>query len=83
MRNASTHFLKLSRRIFSFFSKIKFSEFHTKDILPIVVIFVLDLIKTSVWSTPENNFSPLNIFAKSSTVDVILGSEYASELSIK
>ena len=47
-RKASTHFLKLSRRIFNYFSKIKFSEFRKKDILPVVVIFVLDLIKTSV-----------------------------------
>ena len=47
-RKASTYFLKLSRKIFNYFSKIKFSEFRKKDILPVVVIFVLDLIKTSV-----------------------------------
>ena len=71
--------------MFNYFSKIKFSEFRKKDILPVVVvvIFVLDLIKTSVQGTPENNFSLLNIFAKSSNVDVRLSSEYASELSIK
>ena len=77
-----THFLKLLRRIFSYFSKIKFSEFHKKDILPVVVIFVLDLIKTSVYCAPENSFSLLNIFGKSPIVDVRLGSELVSELSI-
>ena len=64
----------------NYFSNIKFSKFRKRDILPVAVSFVLDLIKTSVLSTPENNFSPLNIFAKSYIVDVRLGSEYASEL---
>ena len=32
----------------NYFSNIKFSKFRKKDILPVVVIFVLDLIKTSV-----------------------------------
>ena len=32
---------------------------------------------------PKSNFSPLNIFAKSSIIDVILGSQYATKLSIK
>ena len=48
VRKSSTHFLNLLRRIFNF-SK---SEFHQKDILPVVVIFVLDVIKTSVQGTP-------------------------------
>ena len=49
VRKSSTHFLNLLRRIFNYFSK---SEFHQKDILPVVVIFVLDVIKTSVQGTP-------------------------------
>ena len=48
VRKSSTHFLNLLRRIFNF-SK---SEFHQKDILPAVVIFVLDVIKTSGQGTP-------------------------------
>ena len=47
-RKSSTNFLKVLQRIFSYFSKIKFSKFHKKDILPVIVIFVLDLIKTSI-----------------------------------
>ena len=39
MEKASTHFLKLLQRIFNNFSKIKFSKFHTEDILPVVVSF--------------------------------------------
>ena len=77
------HILKLSQRIFNYFSKIKSSKFCKKDILPVLVTFVLDLIKTSVQHTLQNNFQLLNTFAKSSIVDVRLGSEYASELSIK
>ena len=83
MRKSSTHFLKLLRRIFNYFSKITFSEFRKKELSPDAIISVLDLIKTSVQGTPKNNFLPLNTFAKSSIVNVKLGSEYASELSIK
>ena len=83
MRKSSTHFLKLLRRIFNYFSKITFSEFCKKELSPDAIISVLDLIKTSVQGTPKNNFLPLNTFAKSSIVNVKLGSEYVSELSIK
>ena len=83
MRKSSTHFLKLLRRIFNYFSKITFSEFRKKELSPDAIISVLDLIKTSVQGTPKNNFLPLNTFAKSSIVNVKLGSEYVSELSIK
>ena len=83
MRKSSTHFLKLLRRIFNYFSKITFSEFRKKELSPDAIISVLDLIKTSVQGTPKNNFLPLNTFAKSSIVNVKLGSEYISELSIK
>ena len=48
LRKASTHFLTLSRRIFNYFSKIKFSEFRKKDVLPVVVISVIYLIRASV-----------------------------------
>ena len=83
MKKSSTHFLKLLRRIFNYFSKITFSEFRKKELSPDAIISVLDLIKTSVQGTPKNNFLPLNTFAKSSIVNVKLGSEYVSELSIK
>ena len=52
-----------------------------EDILTVVVIFVVDIIKTSVLCTPQNDFSLLVIFAKSSIADVRLGSECASESS--
>ena len=78
-----THFLKLLQRIFNYFSKIKFSKFGKKNILPAVIIFVLDLIKTSVQGTPKNKILPLNIFVKSSIVNIRLGSEYNSALPIK
>ena len=48
-KKASTHFLKLLRRIFNYFSKIKFSEFHKKAILPVFVLFVLK----QVFSVPR------------------------------
>ena len=48
VRKSSTYFLKLLWRIFNYFLKIKFCKFRKKDILPAVVISVLDLIKTSV-----------------------------------
>ena len=84
VRKSSTHFLKLLWTIFNYFLKIKFCEFRKKDILPVVVISVLDLVKTSVQGPPpKNNFLPLNIFAKSSIVNIRLGSEYFSELPIK
>ena len=82
VRKPSIHFLKLFHKIFNYFSKIKFSEFRKKEIFP-VVIFVLDLFKTSVQGTPGNQVLSLNIFAKSSIVNVRLGFEYTSELSIK
>ena len=66
-----------------YFSKITFSEFRKKELSPDAIISVLDLIKTSVQGTRKNNFLPLNTFAKSCIVNVKLGSEYASELSIK
>ena len=56
VRKASTHFLKLSRRILNYFSKIEFSEFHKKDILPVVVIFVLDIIKKVFGVFPKTTF---------------------------
>ena len=59
VRKSSTHFLKLLQRIFNYFSKINFSKFRKKNILPVIVIFVLDSIKTSVQGTPKNNFLPL------------------------
>ena len=83
MRKSWTYFFKLLQRIFNHFSNIKFKEFCKKDDLPVVVIFILDLIKTSVQGTPKNKFLLLNIFAKSSIVNIRLGSEYASKLSIK
>ena len=55
MRKASTNFLKSLRRIY-YFTKIKFSEFYKKDILPALAIFVLDLIKASIECSPEKNF---------------------------
>ena len=69
------------RRIFNYFTKVQ--QFRKKDILTVVVIFILDLIKTSVQDTPKNNFLLLNIYAKSSTVNVRLGCHCASELSVK
>ena len=84
MRKSWTRFLKLLQRIFNHFSNIKFNEFCKKDNLPVVVIFILDLIKTSVQGTlPPKKQHLLNIFAKSSIVNIRLGSEYASKLSIK
>ena len=59
VRKPLTHFLKLLQRIFNYFSKINFSKFCKKNILPVIVIFILDLIKPSVQGTPENNFLPL------------------------
>ena len=53
VRKSWTRFLKLLQRIFNHFSNIKFNEFYKKDNLPVVVIFVLDLIKTSVQGTPK------------------------------
>ena len=44
--------------IFNYFAKIQFSEFRKKDIVPVIVIFVLDLIKLSVEGTPQNKFLP-------------------------
>ena len=55
-RKVSTHFLKFLRRIFNYFAKIKFSEFCQKDILPVVIIFILYLSKTSVQCTTEKKF---------------------------
>ena len=52
-RKVSTYILKFSRRIFNYFVKIKSSKFCKKDILAVVVILVLDLIKASVYCTPE------------------------------
>ena len=47
---------KFSRRILNYFTKFTFSEFHKKDILPVVTIFVLDLIKASIECSPGKNF---------------------------
>ena len=54
-RKTSTHFLKFLPRISNYFAKIKFSKFCQKDILPVVVIFLLCLSKTSVQYTPKKN----------------------------
>ena len=43
-----THNMRILQGIFNYFSKIKSSEFSKKYILLVFVIFVLDLIKTSV-----------------------------------
>ena len=61
------------------------SENFTRNTVYLLLLFscLLDLFKTSVYCTPKNNFLQLNIFAKSSIIDIRLDSEYTSELSIK
>ena len=87
-RKASTHFLKLSRKIFHYFSKIsaKFlkSSANFARHFTCCCYFRNRFNWNKVFSVPpENAFLPLNIFAKTSIVDVRLVSKYASELSLK
>ena len=87
-RKASTHFLKLSRKIFHYFSKIsaKFlkSSANFARHFTCCCYFRNRFNWNKVFSVPpENTFLPLNIFAKTSIVDVRLVSKYASELSLK
>ena len=87
-RKASTHFLKLSRKIFNYFSKIsaKFlkSSANFARHFTCCCYFRNRFNWNKVFSVPpENAFLPLNIFAKTSIVDVRLVSKYASELSLK
>ena len=64
VRKSSTYFLKLLWRIFNYFLKIKFCKFRKKDILPAVVISVLDLIKTSVQGPPQKQLFAIKCICK-------------------
>ena len=66
--------------VFETSAKIKFSEFRKKDILPVVIIFVLD----SCLGYPRKQLFAVEYFCKKLHHRCFrLDSKYASELSIK